>query len=100
MLEDKLEQDIRKHLQDKFHLYMKHYQSRVTVHDRFPYHIDIVYENTKTGAQIHVTNIEYDIYKRAYIIGDIRMIQNDQQEIQDELGTNYDQRAQRIALRA
>ena len=84
MVEEKLEQEIRIHLQKQFHLYMKHYRGEVTIHKQFPYHVDIVYENAKTKSQIHVTNIIYDIYEKAYIIGEIKMVQYQEQEHADE----------------
>jgi hypothetical protein len=79
MIEEKLERDIRKHLQDRFHVYMKHYVGQALIHKQYPYHVDIIFENKKTKSQIRVTNIVYDIYQKAYLIGEIKMVQLDEQ---------------------
>ena len=98
MLEERLERDIRSHLQNVFHVYMKHYDGEVMIHNQFPYHVDIIYKNRKTQSEIRVTNIVYDIYQKAYTIGNISMIQQDeQQEKLDELKKTYN-RAQKVAV--
>lgn len=100
MLEKRLERDIRNHLQNVFHVYMRHYDGEVVIHNQFPYHVDIIYTNRKTQSEIRVMNIVYDIYQKAYMVGNISMIQKDAQVMGEKLnGLKEDyNRSQKVAI--
>lgn len=100
MIEERLERDIRNHLQNQFHVYMKHYTGEVMIHRQYPYHVDIIYRNSQTQSEIRVTNIVYDIYQKAYIIGNIIMVQKEDAEQEQQEKVNELKKVNRRAQKA